>query len=154
MAIASLSYCFFFFFFEQHFTNWFLVFPHIGCQLTFGSRRLNSLSNPTLRALKQYSVCVFDQIYSRAADAKLVWPDLILITERPGIWSSGIGQLRPTWGKWYLQKFLSICRNLLGEGAGFFSHTGQTVKCQKKSVKHVFLSLTTYLILYDIYEQI
>jgi len=152
MAIASLSYCFFFL--EQHFTNWFLVFPHIGCQLTFG--RLNSLSNPTLRALKQYSVCVcvcvFDQIYSRAADAKLVWPDLILITERPGIWSSGIGQLRPTWGKWYLQKFLGICRNLLGERGRLFSHTGQTAKCQKKSVKHVFLSLTTYLILYDIYE--
>lgn len=113
MAI-SLSYCFFFFFFfffEQHwhFTNRFLVAQHICRQLTVSSEDEKSFKsrNQTLRALKQCSMCVCAQICWRAADTKLVWPDLILITERTGISSSGIRQLHLTWGKWYLQKKFS-----------------------------------------------
>lgn len=113
MAI-SLSYCFFFFFSSFFLSStdisqtgsWLLSTSAVNWQF---HRRMKSPSNlETKRSgLSNSAPCVFAQIYWRAADTKLVWPDLILITERTGISSSGIRQLHLTWGKWYLQKKFS-----------------------------------------------
>lgn len=76
----------------------------VNWQLGVRGWRLASRSQ-MLRALKQHSVCVFAQINGRAADTKLVRPDLVLITERTGISSSGIGHFTPDLRQsWYLQK--------------------------------------------------